>query len=474
MDGKCDFNAIQSKKQNILSQEPYLIPEEIVDAAVESVRSRTQKSAEIAKQASTVIPGGSQHMIGLKKPYPLTFPKASGSKIWDADGNEYIDYVMMAGPIILGHHYEPLIEDVIRVIQSEGVGIGLMSEWEIKASQMICKHMKNIEKVRYLQSGTEADIAAVRIARAATGREKIIRMGGAYHGWADEFLYDMQIPFSGSFECHGVPKEHYAHIISVPPNEQDALLAAFEVNKGNIAGVILEPAGPETGAILMDPVYLKLARELCSANGSLLIFDEVVTCFRFAMGGASEYFGVDPDLTVLGKVLTHGFPSCGALGGKSEFMDYVGSGAGTASKPVLRGTMAANVISCCSTYYTIQYLEKTNAVNRAIQYAERMRDGLNEIFEAKGLPFFCYNTASFVHYETACPICVDLRQPDGLMSALFRKNVVDNFALVLQDQGLVTKYGNRAIVSMAHSEEDLSKTLRVFEKTVDYFKQQQG
>jgi glutamate-1-semialdehyde 2,1-aminomutase len=372
----------------------------------------------------------------------------------------------------LGHHYEPLVEDVLNVVKSEGIGIGLMSEWEIRASQMICKYMKNVEKVRYLQSGTEADIAAVRIARAATGREKIIRMGGAYHGWSNEFLYDMQIPFSGAFECHGVPKEYYAHIVSVPPNDRDALLAAFEDNKNNVAGVILEPAGPETGAILMDPGYLKLAREACSANGSLLIFDEVVTCFRFAMGGASEYYGVDPDLTVLGKVLTHGFPSCGAIGGKTEFMDYVGSGAGTSSKPVLRGTMAANIISCCATYFTIQYLEKTGAIEKSIQYAEKMRDGLNDIFESKGLPFFCYNTASFVHYETACPIGVDLRKPDGLMEALQRKNIVDNFALVLQNEGLITKYGNRAIVSLAHSDEDLACTLRAFDKTVEYFQKQ--
>lgn len=467
-----DFMTIQEKKQVILSQEPYAIPDAIVEQAIESMRSRTPKSEALAKVAEKFIPGGNQHMIGLKKPYPLTFPKASGSKVWDADGNKYIDYIMMAGPIILGHHYEPLIEDVVNVIQTEGIGIGLMSEWETKASRLICKHMKNVDKVRFLQSGTEADIAAVRIARAVTGREKIIRMGGAYHGWSNEFLYDMQIPFAGDLECHGVPKEYYMHIVSVPPNDRDALQAVFEKHKDSIAGFILEPAGPETGAILMDPDYLKLARELCTSNGSLLIFDEVVTCFRFAMGGASEFYGVDPDLTVLGKVLTHGFPSCGAIGGKAEYMEYVGTGDASAfSKPVLRGTMAANVISSCATYYTIKYLEETEAIAKANRYAEKMSDGLNEIFESKGLPFFCYNTASFVHYETACPICVDLREPDGLMSALFRKNVVDGFALVLQDEGLITKYGNRAIVSMAHSEEDLKTTLGAFDKAVDYFEQ---
>ena len=139
------------------------------------------------------------------------------------------------------------------------------------------------------------------------------------------------------------------------------------------------------------------------------------------------------------------------------------------NKPVLRGTMAANVISSCATYFTINYLEETEAIAKANRYAEKMSDGLNKIFESRRLPFFCYNTASFVHYETACPICVDLREPDGLMSALFRKSVVDGFALVLQDEGLITKYGNRAIVSMAHSDEDLKKTLDVFDKAVDYF-----
>lgn len=466
-----DFTEIQENKRVILSQNSYAIPEQIVEGAIESLRSRTPKSAALAKEAEKFIPGGNQHMIGLKKPYPLTFPKASGSRIWDADDNEYIDYIMMAGPIILGHNYQPLLDGVIDAIRTEGIGIGLMSEWETKASQMICKHMKNVEKVRFLQSGSEADIAAVRIARAVTGREKIIRMGGAYHGWSNEFLYDMQIPFAGALECHGVPKEYYMHIVSVPPNDKEALENAFKEHEGNIAGYILEPAGPETGAILMDPEYLKYARELCTANNALLIFDEVVTCFRFAMGGASEFYGIDPDLTVLGKVLTHGFPSCGAIGGKSEYMDCIGSGDASAmNKPVLRGTMAANVISSAATYYTINYLEETDAIGKANSYAGKMCDGINAIFQAKKLPFFCYNTASFVHFETACPICVDLREPDGLMSALFRKNVVDSFALVLQDEGLITKYGNRAIVSMAHSDEDLKKTLAIFDKTVDYFK----
>jgi glutamate-1-semialdehyde 2,1-aminomutase len=351
---------------------------------------------------------------------------------------------------------------VVEVIQNEGTGVGWTSEWETKSCELIIKHIKSVDLVRFLQSGTEADMAAARLARVYTGKTKIIRTGGAYHGWADEFVYDMQIPYSGTFQAQGIPEQHFSNVVSIGPNDVGALEQALET--GGIAAVFIEGGGPEAGAIPYDPDYYGICRELCDAHGALLIFDEVVTGFRLAMGGAQEFYGVDGDLTVLGKIITHGFPSAGALGGKKEIMECLAGLNPDRPRAFVAGTMAGNPISAAATYWTLRYMEEQDAIARATAAAEKLSKGLNDLFQSMGLPFFSYNIASIIHYETAGPLTIDIRKEGGIPDALRRKKAVDDLATALLTEGIVTKYGARAFTCMAHTDEDLATTFKAFEK----------
>lgn len=458
-----NWNEIEERKKALVEGPMYTLPPEVVTQAAEDLKKRTPKSADLAGRAAAVIPGGMQHMLNNTKPYPLTLAGALGAEVTDEDGNTYIDYLMMAGPILLGHNYPPLAEKMAALQRTSGIGTGWMNRWEIEASEKICRFMKNVDMVRFLQSGTEADLAAARLARVYTGKKKILRIGACYHGWSNEFVYDMHIPFSGPFEAHGIPPEYYSQVISVGPNDFDALEGVFKKNADEgIAAMFLEPAGPETGAILFHPDYLKRCRELCDTYGTLLVFDEVVTGFRFAPGGAQEYYGLDADLTILGKVLTHGYPSSGALAGKREIMEILGGGTDK-PKPFLAGTMAGNALSAGATCHTLDLLVETGAIAKAIQTAEDLAAGMNDLFNSHGLPFFAYNTASLVHFETTAPLSVDIRNPENIPRALARKAAVDDLALVLLSRGVLTKYGARAFTCLSHTPEHIRKTLDVLD-----------
>lgn len=460
-----DFRDIISKAKELIASPIYTVPNDMLTSAVDKIKHRTPQSAQLFAEAIKCIPGGSQHMMTCKNPYSITIQKALGADIWDVDGNRYLDYMMALGPIILGHNYPPFIDKITDVIREEGVATGLASKWEIKGAQQVKKHFKSIDRVRYFQSGTEADMAAARLARAYTGKKKIIRIGGAYHGWNSEFLFDMQIPYSGPLQTAGVPEEYYQHVIAVPPNDLEALDSAFKEaeKKGGTAALFLEPSGPETGAIPVHPEYNRIAREICDRYESLLVFDEVVTGFRLALGGAQEYYGVEADLTVLGKLITHGFPSSGALGGRKDIMDCLAGLVPGKPRPFVAGTVAANPISTAATYWAIKFIEEEHAIEKANARATRLSDGLNEIFERLKLPFFSHTCASLVHFETTGPLFVNIRDPKKIAEALERKQAVDDLSIVLLAEGIQTKYGTRAFTSMAHTDEDIDKTLEICE-----------
>jgi glutamate-1-semialdehyde 2,1-aminomutase len=457
------FEEIMDRRRALADGPILALPAEKVDEAAERIAKATPTSKALYEKAKAVIPGGCQHMLAFSRPYPLTIRRAEGVYFYDADGNRYTDYLMMAGPVILGHNYPPLIDKLCEVMQTEGVGSGWNSEWEIKGSEMIAKHFRSVDLVRYFQSGTEADMAAARLSRAYTGKQKIIRIGGAYHGWSAEFIYDMQIPHAGPFQCAGIPEEYYAHIVSVPPNDIAALEQAFNSHKENVAALIVEPLGGESGAMPAHPDFFKTCRELCDRHDAILIFDEVVTGFRLAMGGAQEYYGIEADLTVFGKIITHGLPSSGALGGHKDIMECLAGLNPSKPKPFVAGTMAGNAISTSATYWTIRYMEEENALEKADKAAEILSSGLNRLFEALRLPFFSYRFASIVHFETAAPLAVDIRRPGGIESALARKQAVDDLAVALLAEGVVTKYGARAFNGMAHTEDIVNRTLNAFE-----------
>ncbi len=462
-----DFEEITRRRRELISGPIFSIPDDEMEKIRKRLEKSTPKSKKLYAAARECIPGGVQHMLSVRDPYPLTIKKSLGSRMWDVDENEYIDFLMMAGPIVLGHNYPPLIEKILQVLQEEGIGSGWTSEWEIRASELIVRHMKNVDLVRFFQSGTEANIAAVRLARAYTEKKKIIRVGGSYHGWHDEMVYDMQIPHSGTFQAHGVPEEHYSNVLSIGPNDINALEQAFEEgerNGGGVAGIVLEPAGGESGGITVDPSFQMRCRELCDHYKSLLIFDEVVTGFRWALGGAQEFYGIDADITIMGKVLTHGFPSSGAVGGKKEIMNCFAGLNTKKPKIFVAGTMAGNAISTAASYWAIRFIEETDAINKATAIASKLTEGFNALADRLGFPFFAYHTASLVHFETNTPISVDIREEGKLLEALNRKKAIDDFAAAMLAEGIITKYGARAFTCLAHSDDDIAKLLAAFEK----------
>jgi glutamate-1-semialdehyde 2,1-aminomutase len=298
-------------------------------------------------EAQQYIPGGVQHNLAFSFPFPLVFPKAEGAYLHDLDGNRYIDFLQGGGPTVLGSNPPVVREQVGELLRTTGPITGLFHEYELKLARFIVERFRGVEMFRMLGSGTEACMAAIRLARVATGKKQIVKLGGAYHGWSDQLSYGTRIPGTRGFLSHGIPWHIFRRTSEVYPNDVDALKRRLQFNRlqGGTAAVLIEPVGPESGTRPVDKDFNAKVRELCDEFGALLVFDEVVTAFRIGMSGAQGYFGVTPDLTVFGKAVTGGYPSAGGLGGKRELMALLAGGIGGKAikkKVHVGGTLAAN------------------------------------------------------------------------------------------------------------------------------------
>ncbi len=459
-----EYEEIMARLKQVVETDVHPIPEEVLEKERERFFNTHGKSLEIYERAKKLIPGGVEHNLSTNNPFPLAVDRVKGYRMWDVDGNEYVDYLMCGAPIILGHHFDPLDDEIIKLIKEKGPSSGLTSEYEILAAEQITKHMPAVDMVRFLQSGTEAAMAAIRIARAYTGKTKIIKIGGSYHGWSDQVVYSLHIPGTGPLNSRGIPLEFYQHLIDVPPNDFDALEKAFEENKdaGGIAAAIVEPVGGESGVHPVHPDWNRRIRELCDAYESLLIFDEVVTGFRLDIGGAQKYFNIMPDLTVLGKIIAHGYPSAGAVGGRREIMEICGKGMG--ERPYLGGTLAANPITCAACYHAIRLIEEHDAITKATDYANRLVNALNDLFSTReDLPFFVYNFGPIIHYETTSFFAVDLKAPDSFAQIMKRKDIAEDYQMVAWNKGICSLAGTRMYTCMQHDDEALKKTLEAWE-----------
>ena len=459
-----EYEEIKERLKRIVSTDTHPISEEALEREKKRFYDTHKKSLELFEDAKNVIPGGVEHNLSTTHPYPLAMDRTKGYKIWDIDGNEYIDYLLCGAPIILGHHFDPLDDEIVKIIQEKGPSTGLTSEYEILAAGKIIEHMPSVEMVRFLQTGTESAMAAIRIARAYTEKMKVIKVSGSYHGWSDQMVYSLHIPGTGPLESKGIPVEFYQHLIDVMPNDFDALEKAFEDSKdqGGVAAIILEPVGGESGVQPVHPDWNRRCRELCDAHGSLLIFDEVVTGFRLAMGGAQEYFNVMADLTTFGKIIAHGYPAAGAVGGRKEIMEICA--AGLAREPYLGGTLAANPISCGACYHAIRLMEEHDAVKKATDYAVELTDSLNNLFATReDLPFFVYNYGPIMHYNTTAFFHVELQGPDFLNQILTRKEICEDYQIVAANEGVNSLAGTRMYSCMQHDKVSLDRTLEVWE-----------
>ncbi|MHA1277340.1 MAG: aspartate aminotransferase family protein [Candidatus Helarchaeota archaeon] len=461
-----EFEEIQKKIKAIIDGPIQPIPDETMAKIRKKMEKNCPTSKALFEEMKKNVPGGYQHQLVISDPFALTIKRALGSKMWDVDSNEYTDWLSGAGAVILGHNYPLLRDKLVEVQQDVDSAMYYTNEYELKAIKMIKKFVPSIELFKFFQSGTEADMAAIRVARAYTKKKKIIKIGGGYHGWSDQLVYDMHVPGSGDLEAHGIPRHSFKDIIAVPPNDLDGLKKAFKQfeKKKGIAGVIVEPLGPESGNIPVAPDFNKEIAELCEKYGAVFIFDEVVTGFRIGLGGAQKYFGIKPDLTAFGKLLTHGYPSTGGLGGREDIMSLFASGIEADQEKVMAtGTLLGNPITTAATYYGLQFMEKENAPEKAAKMGGRFVAQLNDLFETHGVPYFAYNYKSIVQYKTYAAINMDITIPGNIDKALFRNECVGRIALAMLAQGIITKRGASGFTTIAHTTEDLEKFVQTFD-----------
>jgi glutamate-1-semialdehyde 2,1-aminomutase len=425
------------------------------------------RSKALTDEAKQYIPGGVQHNLAFNYPFPLAIEKAEGAYMWDVDGNRYIDFLQAGGPTVLGSNYPLIREKVTELMQSCGPVTGLFHEYELKLAKLVNQYMPSIEMFRMLGSGTEAVMAAIRAARAHTGKKKIIKVGGAYHGWSDSMVYGLHVPGTGRFEAAGIPAGSSSNTQEFYPNDLGALERLLSLNRlrGGTAAVILEPVGPESGTRPIQRDFNQKVRELCDHYGALLIFDEVVTGFRLGMGGAQGYFNVKPDLTVFGKCITGGFPMAGALGGRRDVMLHLAAGiGGTGERAYVGGTLSANPLSCLAGYVALSEMARTQAPVIAGRAGDRLTKGLQDIIRRLGLPFVAFNQGSIVHLETAAVMLLDFRNPIKLAKELKpRKHMMEEMGAAYMAQGLITLAGSRMYTSMADTDEVIDDALNRFE-----------
>ena len=322
----------------------------------------TSRSAELFAAAQRRIPGGVNSPVRAFRNVggaPFFVARGEGAKIWDVDGKEYIDYVGSWGPAILGHAPKVVV-DAVREAGARGLSFGIPNPLEVEMAELICDWMPSIEKVRMVNSGTEATMSCIRLARAFTRRDKIIKFDGCYHGHVDALLVKAG---SGALthgrpDSAGVPQAFVDLTISLPFNDADLVRKTFAHNKGQIAAVIVEPVPANAGLYFPSDDFLSVLREECTRNGALLIFDEVITGFRLARGGAQEIYGIKPDLTALGKIIGGGLP-VGAFGGRAEIMDQL-----SPDGPVYQaGTLSGNPLAMAAGLAQLRELERINSWN---------------------------------------------------------------------------------------------------------------
>jgi glutamate-1-semialdehyde 2,1-aminomutase len=435
---------------------------------------RCAGSRRLADEAQRFIPGGVQHNLAFNHPFPLAIEKADRAHLIDVDGNRYIDFLQAGGPTLLGSNYEPVRRKVHALLDDCGPTTGLLHESEVKLAELVCQCMPAVEMLRLLGSGTEAVMGAIRLARAYTRRRWVIKIGGAYHGWSDQVVYGMRLPGTGRMEAVGIPRGSTAYTQECAPNDLEALRRKLQLNRlrGGTAAVLVEPLGPESGTRPVHRDYNAQVRALCDEFGALLVFDEVVSGFRVGMGGAQGYFGVKPDLTVLGKCLAGGYPMAGAIGGRRDVMMLLVGGIGsTARRAFVGGTLSANPLSCVAGYHALLEAQRLDAAAVAGRAGDRLRRGLEEIIERLKLPYVAYNMGSIVHLQTSGVLLLDTSNPLKLLrlknEAKARKHMMEEMGAAYTAHGLVTLAGSRIYTSLADTDEVIDEALNRFE---DVFK----
>ena len=351
-------------------------------------------SEELFDRAVKVIPGGVNSPVrayGAIGIAPRFIDRADGCHIYDVDGKEYVDYIDSWGPMILGHNFPEVKESVLKACE-KGLSFGCATAIEVEMAEFICDHIPHVDMVRMVNSGTEAVMSAVRVARGFTGKNKIIKFAGCYHGHSDAMLVSAGsgVMTSGVPDSAGVPKGCTEDTMTAVYNDLDSVRALMEQADGQTAAVIVEAVGANMGVVPPKKGFLEGLRKLCDEYGALLIFDEVITGFRLAFGGAAEYFGVTPDLVTYGKIIGAGMP-VGAYGGRREIMELVSP----VGKVYQAGTLRGNPIAMAAGLTQIEYLYEHQEIYKDLEEkGKRLYGGMEKILAEKNLPYHINHVSS--------------------------------------------------------------------------------
>lgn len=420
-----------------------------------------EQSAALFAKAQEIIPGGVNSPVRAFKSVgctPIFIEKAAGSKIYDADGNSYIDYVGSWGPMILGHCH-PKVVEAIQQTAASGASFGAPTARETELAELVCQAYPNIEKVRMVSSGTEATMSAIRLARGYTGRDKILKFDGCYHGHADSLLVKAGSGAAtfGVPTSPGVPADFAKYTLTATYNDLAEVKQMTAANKGEIACIIIEPIAGNMGCVPPAPGFLEGLRELCTAEGIVLIIDEVMTGFRVAYGGAQERFNVRGDLVCLGKIIGGGLP-VGAFGGKREIMECLSPVGGVYQA----GTLSGNPLAMSAGIATLTLLQEEGFYQQLEEKSAYLEKGLQQITGNSSLAT-CWQRVGgmFCTYFQAGPVAsfADAAKSDTEVFGRFFRNMLDNGI------NLAPSQFEAGFMSIAHSTEDLDRTIEAAEKS---------
>ena len=422
----------------------------------------SSKSIELFKNAQKVIPGGVNSPVRACRSVgcdPLFIEKAKGAYVYDADNNKYIDFVCSWGPMIMGHSH-PSVVDAIQQAAANGTSYGAPTSSEIDLASMVVEAVPSIEKVRFVSSGTEATMSAVRLARGYTGKDMIVKFDGCYHGHADSFLIKAGSGLAtlGIPGSPGVPEDIVKNTMSIPYNNAEVLEKTLRAKAGDIACVIIEPVAGNMGCVPPTEGFLKKLRELTSELSIVLIFDEVITGFRLAYGGAQEYFSITPDMTCLGKIIGGGLP-VGAYGGKSEIMDCIAP-----DGPVYQaGTLSGNPLAMSAGKAALNILKEDGFYQELNAKAEFYASELEAVAKKVGVTTTLNRVGSFMTSFFTGQAVIDFDSAMTADTELYSKHYR---AMLAQGIYLAPSQFEVGFISSAQSDEDIKRTLGATENSL--------
>jgi glutamate-1-semialdehyde 2,1-aminomutase len=432
----------------------------------DAFRKRFARSAELYQRSRKAIAGGITHDSRNFVPFPIYIERADGSRKWDVDGNELIDHWMGHGSLLLGHN-NPRVTAAVAEQVHKGTHYGACHELEVAWAEQVARMIPSAEWVRFTMSGTEATMLAMRDARAYTGREKIIRFAGHFHGWHDYAMAGYQPPFDTPTST-GVPKAVAGSMLVAYPNNIDSVRELLDAHPGQVAAVILEPGGGSNGIIPTNVQFLRDLRKLTAERGVVLIFDEVITGFRYSPGGAQQVYGVIPDLTTLAKILAGGLPG-GAIVGKRDILQvqtFKGELHKDRFERVLQqGTFNANPLSAAAGLNALQLVAEGWPTEQANQAGEQLRAGLRDIFERRGVAGAVLGEASVfqILLGEGMEEAVETTDIQRLMAGRGAVNTLRK-AMLLNGIDLMRSGGFTSIV---HQDGELSKTIAAFDRSLE-------